>query len=414
MTDLETMGMNAVKAGGKLSVLSTDRKNTILRAAADRLEADTDSIIKANAEDMKAAEGKLSEGLMDRLKLDESRIRGMAEGIRSTAELQDPVGVILDEWDVPSGIHIKKVSVPMGVVGIIYEARPNVTADAFAIAYKSGNAVILKGGSDAVRSCKAVSDSIRNAIRDAGEDPDVLQFIDDTDRAVTNEFMHLDRYVDVMIPRGSAGLIAAVKNGCSIPVIETGSGNCHIFVDETADIGKAIPVIVNAKTQRTGVCNAVESLVVHEKIAPAFLPELWKALSAHNVEVRADSPAREIVPEFAKASPEDFSTEYLALILSVKTVSSVDEAIEHINRCHTGHSDAILTADPDNADRFLKMVDSACVYVNASTRFTDGGEFGFGAEIGISTQKLHARGPMGLKELTSYKYLVSGDYTVRS
>ncbi len=413
MTDLVKMGENAVRAGRKLSVTDSRRKNEILGKAADRLVADADRILEANAGDMKAAEGRLSEGLLDRLKLNDDRIRGMAEGIRNTAALEDPVGVVLDRFDRPSGISVTKVSVPLGVVGIIYEARPNVTADAFAIGYKSGNAVILKGGSDAVRSCSAIADSIRAAIRDAGEDPDVLQLIEDTDRSVTGEFMHLDKYVDVMIPRGSARLIAAVKEGCSIPVIETGSGNCHIFVDQSADIDRSIEVIINAKTQRTGVCNAVESLVVHRDIAPAFLPALWKAMSENDVEVRADGEARAIVPEFKEASADDFSTEYLALILSVKIVGSVDEAIDHINACHTKHSDAIMTGNSENAEKFQKLVDSACVYVNASTRFTDGGEFGFGAEIGISTQKLHARGPMGLKELTSYKYLVRGDYTVR-
>ena len=413
MTDLVKMGENAVRAGRKLSVTDSLKKNEILHKAADRLVADADIILEANAGDMKAAEGRLSEGLLDRLKLNDDRIRGMAEGIRNTAALEDPVGVVLDRFDRPSGISVTKVSVPLGVVGIIYEARPNVTADAFAIGYKSGNAVILKGGSDAVRSCSAIADSIRAAIRDAGEDPDVLQLIEDTDRSVTGEFMHLDKYVDVMIPRGSARLIAAVKEGCSIPVIETGSGNCHIFVDQSADIDRSIEVIINAKTQRTGVCNAVESLVVHRDIAPAFLPALWKAMSENDVEVRADGEARAIVPEFKEASADDFSTEYLALILSVKIVGSVDEAIDHINACHTKHSDAIMTGDSENAEKFQKLVDSACVYVNASTRFTDGGEFGFGAEIGISTQKLHARGPMGLKELTSYKYLVKGDYTVR-
>ncbi|MBQ7557973.1 MAG: glutamate-5-semialdehyde dehydrogenase [Lachnospiraceae bacterium] len=413
MTDLVKMGENAVRAGRKLSVTDSLKKNEILHKAADRLVTDAVKILKANSEDMKAAQGRLSEGLLDRLRLDEDRIRGMAEGIRNTAALDDPVGVVLERFDRPSGISVTKISVPLGVVGIIYEARPNVTADAFAIGYKSGNAVILKGGSDAVRSCRAIADSIRAAIRDAGEDPDVLQLIEDTDRSVTGEFMHLDKYVDVMIPRGSARLIAAVKEGCSIPVIETGSGNCHIFVDQSADIDRSIEVIINAKTQRTGVCNAVESLVVHRDIAPAFLPALWKAMSENDVEVRADGEARAIVSEFKEASVDDFSTEYLALILSVKIVGSVDEAIDHINACHTKHSDAIMTGDSENAEKFQKLVDSACVYVNASTRFTDGGEFGFGAEIGISTQKLHARGPMGLKELTSYKYLVKGDYTVR-
>lgn len=413
MTDLVKMGENAVRAGRKLSVTDSLKKNEILHKAADRLVTDAVKILKANSEDMKAAQGRLSEGLLDRLRLDEDRIRGMAEGIRNTAALDDPVGVVLERFDRPSGISVTKISVPLGVVGIIYEARPNVTADAFAIGYKSGNAVILKGGSDAVRSCRAIADSIRAAILDAGEDPDVLQLIEDTDRSVTGEFMHLDKYVDVMIPRGSARLIAAVKEGCSIPVIETGSGNCHIFVDQSADIDRSIEVIINAKTQRTGVCNAVESLVVHRDIAGAFLPALWKAMSENDVEVRADREARAVVPDFKEASADDFSTEYLALILSVKIVGSVDEAIDHINACHTKHSDAIMTGDSENAEKFQKLVDSACVYVNASTRFTDGGEFGFGAEIGISTQKLHARGPMGLKELTSYKYLVTGDYTVR-
>ena len=337
----------------------------------------------------------------------------MAEGLIQIAGLPDPVGEVTERFERPNGLHIEKVRVPMGVVGIIYEARPNVTADAFGLCFKTGNVVILKGGRDAFYSNLAVTEVIREALTKEDIPADAVLLIENNDRAVTTAFMKLKEYVDVLIPRGGAGLIRSVVENSTIPVIETGTGNCHIFIDETADMEKAIPIVINAKTQRIGVCNACESLLVHGKIADRILPLLGKALSERKVEIRGDETVLEQIPEAHAATEEDYGKEYLDLILSVKTVSSVEEAIAHINKYNTGHSDAILTEDQSHARKFLREVDSACVYVNASTRFTDGFEFGFGAEIGISTQKLHARGPMGLKELTSYKYQITGDGQVR-
>ena len=308
---------------------------------------------------------------------------------------------------------IKKVRVPLGVIGIIYESRPNVTADAFGLCFKSGNAVILKGGSDAIHSNIAVTKVIRDALESENLDANAIQLIEDTNRETTQKFMRLDQYVDVLIPRGSAGLIRAVVQNSTIPVIETGSGNCHIYVDKDADFNKAIPIIINAKTQRIGVCNACESLVVHKDIEKEFLPLLEKALKEKQVEIRADKDAGQFIKDYTLATEEDFATEYLDYIISVKTVSSVEEAIEHINAHNTKHSEAIITENKEAAEKFKAGVDAACVYVNASTRFTDGFEFGFGAEIGISTQKLHARGPMGLNELTSYQYQIEGDGQIR-
>ncbi len=302
---------------------------------------------------------------------------------------------------------------PFGVIGIIYESRPNVTADAFGLCFKTGNAVILRGGSDAIHSNERISEVLRQGVKECGLPENSIQLITDTSREVVTEFMKLNRFVDLLIPRGGAGLIQNVIENSLIPVIETGTGNCHIFVDESADQDKALDIIDNAKTQRMGVCNACESLVVHEKIAAEFLPKIYERLSAKNITFRADGEARAVVPSMEEATEEDFGKEYLGSLISVKTVANVDEAIEHINRYHTKHSDAILTNNEANAEAFLKRIDSACVYVNASTRFTDGEEFGFGAEIGISTQKLHARGPMGLRELTSYKYLIRGNGQVR-
>lgn len=319
----------------------------------------------------------------------------------------------MEAFDRPNGLHIEKVRVPMGVIGIICEARPNVTVDAFGLGFKTGNAVILKGGTAAFYSNKAITEVIREALAVQLIDENAFQLIENNDRAVTTAFMRLKSYVDLLIPRGGAGLIRSVVENSTIPVIETGTGNCHIFVDETADLDKAIPIIINAKTQRIGVCNACESLLIHEKIAERFLPRLGKALLEKQVEIRGDETVRQSIPEAVPATEEDYGREYLDLIISAKTVASVEEAIAHINRYNTGHSDAILTENKENAEIFLREVDAACVYVNASTRFTDGFEFGYGAEIGISTQKLHSRGPMGLRELTSYKYRITGDGQVR-
>ncbi len=414
MEYLDQMGERAVAAKKSLQSLEAEEKNKILLQIAQALPANAERILQENAKDYAIAEENgMSQGLLDRLKLTRERIEGMAEGIRQITELSDPVGQVIETIERPNGLHIEKVRVPMGVIGIIYEARPNVTADAFGLCFKSGNVVILKGGKDALYSNLAVTGVIRSVLTDTGIDPNVIQLIDNNDRSVTTEFMRLKKYVDLLIPRGGAGLIRAVVENSTVPVIETGTGNCHIYVDEEADLAKAIPIIINAKTQRIGVCNACESILVHEKIADAFLPALGKALAEKKVEVRGDEKVLEQIPDAVKATEEDYGKEYLDYIVSIKTVSSVEEAIEHINRYNTGHSDAILTENKDRAAKFLREIDSACVYANASTRFTDGFEFGFGAEIGISTQKLHARGPMGLKELMSYKYTITGNGQIR-
>ncbi len=393
--------------------LSTEDKNNALIKIANALNENADYIIKENDIDIKnGIEKNMNEGLLDRLKLTKERIAGMAEGLVKVASLPDPIGEKLDEYKADNGLNIKKIRVPMGVIGIIYESRPNVTADAFSLTFKAGNAVILKGGSDAINSNKAITKVIQDTLSSCNISKDAILLIESTDREVTKELMRMKEYVDLLIPRGGAGLIRSVVENSLIPVIETGTGNCHIFVDETANLDKAIDIIINAKTQRIGVCNACESLVIHEKIADKLLPKLKSALEAKNVEIRGDEKVQAVI-SCNEATTTDFATEYLDLIISMKTVSNVDEAIEHINTYTTHHSEAILTEDVNNAEKFQKGIDAACVYVNASTRFTDGFEFGLGAEIGISTQKLHARGPMGLKELTSYKYTINGDYLIR-
>lgn len=404
----------AKKVKYEIQCLTTKEKNDALLAVADKLVAEADSIIAANAKDYeRGLSNGMHKGLLDRLLLDKKRIEAMAEGLRQVAALPDPIGEVIDSFSRPNGLQIKKVRVPMGVIGIIYEARPNVTADAFALTFKAGNAVVLKGGSDAIDSNIQIANVMRAALSECGINPDAIQLIEDTDRAVTTKFMQMNEYIDVLIPRGSARLINAVVENSTIPVIETGTGNCHIYVDKDADIDKAIPIIINAKTQRIGVCNAAESLVVHEDIKDKFLPLFEKAMNEHNVEIRGDEESRKLMNSAVSATEEDFGKEFLDYIISVKTVKNVDEAIDHINKYNTSHSDAIVTENEETAKRFLERVDSACVYVNASTRFTDGFEFGFGAEIGISTQKLHARGPMGLKELTSYKYQIVGEGQIR-
>lgn len=404
----------AKKVKYEIQCLTTKEKNDALLAVADKLVAEADSIIAANAKDYeRGVSNGMHKGLLDRLLLDKKRIEAMAEGLRQVAALPDPIGEVIDSFSRPNGLQIKKVRVPMGVIGIIYEARPNVTADAFALTFKAGNAVVLKGGSDAIDSNIQIANVMRAALSECGINPDAIQLIEDTDRAVTTKFMQMNEYIDVLIPRGSARLINAVVENSTIPVIETGTGNCHIYVDKDADIDKAIPIIINAKTQRIGVCNAAESLVVHEDIKDKFLPLFEKAMNEHNVEIRGYEESRKLMNSAVSATEEDFGKEFLDYIISVKTVKNVDEAIDHINKYNTSHSDAIVTENEETAKRFLERVDSACVYVNASTRFTDGFEFGFGAEIGISTQKLHARGPMGLKELTSYKYQIVGEGQIR-
>lgn len=412
---LASLGTKAQAAKTVLQGLTTAQKNQALICAADALVQESARLLAANEKDcLRARENGMAAGLLDRLTLTDARIEAMAEGLRQIAQLPDPVGEVMEAFDRPNGLHIEKVRVPMGVIGIIYEARPNVTADAFGLCFKTGNAVILKGGKDAFYSNQAITAVIGEALEQKGIDKNAIQLIENNDRAVTTAFMKLKKYVDVLIPRGGAGLIRSVVENSTIPVIETGTGNCHIFVDETANLDKALPIIINAKTQRIGVCNACESLLIHEKIAERFLPVLGKALLEKQVEIRGDETVRETIAEALPATEEDYGREYLDLIISVKTVASLEEAIAHINKYNTGHSDAILTEDKAHAEQFLKEVDAACVYVNASTRFTDGFEFGFGAEIGISTQKLHARGPMGLRELTSYKYRITGDGQVRS
>ena len=411
---METLCKTASAIKYDVQKLSTDEKNRALLTAADKLVANGDKILAANREDIENGRAAgMKEALIDRLTLTKARIDQIAEGLRQVAELPDPVGEVIDEFTRPNGMQIRKVRVPMGVIGVIYESRPNVTADAFALCFKAGSAVILKGGSDAIHSNIAITDTLREALSDCGIDPNAVQLIATTDRAATRELMSMRQYVDVLIPRGGAGLIRAVVENSKIPVIETGTGNCHIYVDKDADLDMAIRILINAKTQRIGVCNAAESLVVHRDVADRFFPMLSEAMKEYNVVLRADAEAGKFLPFAEPATEEDFGTEYLALMLSVKTVDSLEEAIEHINRYHTGHSDCIVTGNEEAAGRFLREIDSACVYVNVSTRFTDGFEFGFGAEIGISTQKLQARGPMGLREITSYKYQITGQGQVR-
>ena len=411
---LETLGRNAKEAEIVLRNLDTAKKNQVLEAVADSLVADSKALLTANAIDVEnGRKNQMPEGLVDRLMLTEARIASMAEGLRQVAALEDPVGEVTGMKKRPNGLLIGQKRVPLGVIGIIYEARPNVTADAFALCFKTGNVVILKGGSDAIHSNTAIVDCIRRTLDENGITKDAIQLISDTSRETAGEFMKMNEYVDVLIPRGGKGLIKAVVNNSTIPVIETGTGNCHIYVDESADLQMAADIVMNAKTQRVGVCNACESLLVHEKVKDVFLPVLAERLRTKNVEMRADEEAKALIPDAVTATEEDWGTEYLDYILSIKVVGSADEAIRHINRYNTGHSEAIITRDYNNAQKFLDEVDAAAVYVNASTRFTDGFEFGYGAEIGISTQKLHARGPMGLLALTTTKYIIYGNGQIR-
>ena len=399
----------AKEASRRLAVTSSAVKDAALRAMAEALEENAAKILEANAEDMAAAREKgTPRAMLDRLMLDEKRIHGMADGLRQTAMLPDPIGEGEMETIRPNGLEIRRVKVPIGVIGIIYEARPNVTADAAALCLKSGNAVLLRGGSEALQSNRAVSRVLVEAAEKAGMPKGALQFIDSASRDAVGVMMNLTGLLDVIIPRGGAGLIRRVVTESAVPVIETGAGICHTFVDEGADLDMALRIALNAKTSRPAVCNAMETILVHEGVAKEFLPKMAKAMREKDVELRGDEAARAAVPDMAAA------TEYDDLILSVKVVKSLDEAIAHINRYNTGHSETIVTNDLNRAHRFQREVDAAAVYVNASTRFTDGFEFGFGAEIGISTQKLHARGPMGLNELTSTKYLIFGEGQIRA
>ncbi len=411
---LEELGKKAVAASRILSKMGTNQKNDGLMAVAGYLVKYQADILEANKKDIeKAMENGMKESLIDRLTLTEDRIRGMAVGLEKLVALDDPIGEVVNMKKSPNNLKIGRKRVPLGVAGIIYESRPNVTADAFGLCFKTGNAVILKGGSDAINSNTKIVEIIRKALESTGAPVDSVALIESTDRKVTQEFMTMREYIDVLIPRGSAGLIKATVENSKIPVIETGTGNCHIFVDESADIDMAAKIIENAKTQRIGVCNACESLVIHENIIDKALPVIVDVLKKHNVEIRGDEKAVSISDYIKPATEEDWGMEYLDYIISVKTVSDFDSAVEHINRYNTKHSEAIITNDYNNSQRFLDEIDAAAVYVNASTRFTDGFEFGFGAEIGISTQKLHARGPMGLEALTTTKFIILGNGQVR-
>ena len=402
------------KAASRELLLTTDiaRNDALIRIADSIIDA-ADFILDENSKDIdKAIENGVKESLIDRLRLTKERIISMADGLRDIATLKNPLGEIISENERPNGLLILKKRVPIGVIGIIYESRPNVTCDAFGLCFKTSNSVILRGGSDAINSNIAICNVIRNTLKSIGLPEDSVILIEDTSRETASKLMRLNKYIDVLIPRGGAGLIKTVVEKSTIPVIETGTGNCHIFVDESADKDMAIDIIINAKTQRTGVCNACESLLIH-KDATHLLPDILTSLKAKNVEIRGCERTKELVPDIVSATEDDWGTEYLDLIISCKVVDSLDDAIEHINRYNTGHSDAIITNTPDNADRFLNEVDAAAVYVNASTRFTDGFEFGYGAEIGISTQKLHARGPMGLEALTTTKNIIYGCGQIR-
>lgn len=415
MTYVEELGAKAKKAAKFLAVADTSLKNSAISAMAAALRDSADDIIAANRLDLeKADENGISKVMQDRLRLDRKRIDGIADGLDALVRLDDPVGVVDHGIRRPNGMEITRVRVPMGVIGIIYESRPNVTADAGALCLKAGNAVILRGGKEAYNSNMAICRIMRDAAESIGMPADVIQYIDDTTRESTNELMKCSKYVDLLIPRGNKGLISAVKQNATVPVIETGTGNCHIYIDESADPDMAVNITDNGKTQRPSVCNALESLLIHKNAAEKLLPLIKARLDEHNVEIRGCEETRRILGDcVVPATDEDYATEFLDYIISVKVVNDIDEAIAHIAEYSTGHSECIVTNSLDNANKFRREVDSACVYVNCSTRFTDGGEFGFGAEIGISTQKMHARGPMGLRELTSAKYLINGSGQIR-
>lgn len=413
-TYMEMLTRRAKEASVEAAKLGTADKNRGLLSVADELTAQQNMILEANEKDLEAAKQKgVKQSLIDRLALSEKRIGDMAEGLRQIAALDDPVGEVLYMKTRPNGLRVGQKRVPLGVVGIIYESRPNVTADAFGLCFKTGNAVILRGGSDAIHSNQAIVHAIKAGLRKERLCQDLIVLVEDTSREIVSEMMKMHGRIDVLIPRGGAGLIANVVANSTVPVIETGTGNCHIYVDETADVRMAADIIENAKTQRMGVCNACESLVIHNGIAAEVLPAIVQKLKNHDVEIRGDERAQALSDQIEPAVEADWGTEYLDAVISVKIVDSIDEAIGHINKYNTGHSESIITRDYDNALKFQDEIDAAAVYVNASTRFTDGFEFGFGAEIGISTQKLHARGPMGLEALTTTKYIIFGNGQVR-
>ena len=411
---LERLGINAKEAEKTLMVASSEKKNQALKKIAEGLIENTDKIIEANKVDLENGEKNgMAKSMLDRLKLDKERIEGMAKGVLDVATLPEPVGRILSATERPNGLRIEKVSTPIGVIAVIFEARPNVTSDAAALCLKSGNTVILRGGNEAINSNKTIAKVMRQAVKEAGMPEDVIQLVEDTSRESANELMKMNEYVDVLIPRCGAGLIQAVVKNATVPVIETGVGNCHIYIDKNADLKKAVDIVFNAKTSRPSVCNAAESLLIHKDIAKEALVAIKNKLDEKDVTLVGDSKAREIIPDMEKATDADWATEYLDYKMSVKIVDSVEEAIDHIYKYSTGHSECIVTENAGTAEKFMNQVDSAAVYLNASTRFTDGGEFGFGAEIGISTQKLHARGPIGLPELQSFKYKIYGDGQIR-
>lgn len=414
MSDIKELALAAKKASRKTAILGQKEKNQALLSAAEELIRQTEEILEANRKDVKAAKEKgMKESLVDRLSLTRERIAAMAQGLRDVAKLDDPIGEMISMKVRPNGLQIGKKRTPLGVVGIIYESRPNVTADAFGLCFKTGNAAVLRGGSDAIHSNTAIIKALHDGLAKAGIEKEAVLLIEDTSRESVNEMMRLNGIIDVLIPRGGKGLIENVVMNSTVPVIETGTGNCHVYVDEEADYQMAVDIIENAKTQRMGVCNACESLVVHEKAAADVIPMIYERLHVKGVEIRGDEKARNICNGIVEADEEDWGTEYLDAVISLKVVSSIEEAIEHINYYNTKHSESIITKRYDHALKFQNEIDAAAVYVNASTRFTDGFEFGFGAEIGISTQKLHARGPMGLEALTTTKYVIFGDGQIR-
>ncbi|HEM6510353.1 TPA: glutamate-5-semialdehyde dehydrogenase [Streptococcus suis] len=412
MTTTQALLDSLLTHKASINLATTEQKNQALSAMADQLVAQTEAILAGNAIDTENAQGKISQVMQDRLLLNAERIEAMADGIRALIGLPDPVGLVLEESTREDGLQIRKKSIPFGLVGMIYESRPNVTSDAAALAIKSGNAVILRGGKEAFHSAQAIVTALKTGLEQAGLSPKVIELVQDTSRASATELMTAKGKIDLLVPRGGAGLIQAVVENATVPVIETGTGICHVYVDKDADLDKALQIVVNAKTSRPSVCNAAEVLLVHEAIASQFLPRLEEALSGQ-VELRADSQAQAILNQATPAGDQDFDTEFLDYIMAVKVVSSVEEAISHIALHSTGHSEAIVTENSQTAELFTLHVDSAAVYVNASTRFTDGGEFSLGCELGISTQKMHARGPMGLREMTTYKYIITGDGHIR-
>lgn len=415
MNYLEKIGTRAKQAATLMNKMLQEEKNKALKSSVEAMLAAENEIIAANKKDLENAENNgMKSALIDRLRLTPDRIRAMADGIMEICALPDPIGEVLSMKVRPNGLMIGQKVVPLGVIGIIYESRPNVTSDAFGLCFKTGNAVILRGGSDCIHSNIAIVKALRKGLAEVGCTEDAVQLIEDTSREIVTQFMQMNGYIDVLIPRGGTGLIQSVIKNSTIPVIETGTGNCHVYVDEYADFSMALDIIDNAKTQRLGVCNACESLVIHEKISKEFLPLIYDRLHAKEIEIRADERGFNICKGFVPATEEDYGTEYLDKIISLKIVDSIDEAIDHINRYNTKHSESIITSNYDNSLKFLNEIDAACVYVNASTRFTDGNEFGLGAEVGISTQKLHARGPMGLKALTTTKYIIFGNGQIRN